>query len=147
MEVIHPLHNSGKIKVLNKHFAAIWTGSRTPRIEPNPFEMTKHWCLLDAKGPSIDLPYISYSPDHLLEDICPDLFRWRDALCYQNPPSKVNFRTDPGLFRELVEPLDFSKPYDPEAVQAIHARFSVDNTSRRIDAQDLIDAELGSEEV
>lgn len=131
-----------KIKVLNKHFAAIWYGAGAPRIEPNPFEMAKQYCLLDAKDIKVDRPYFSYSPDYRLQDDFPDLFAWHDALTYQNPASKVNFRLNPDRFRQMVEPLDFSKPYDQKAVDAIHAEFSGGNTKRAVDPAEIIEAEL-----
>lgn len=118
-----------KISVINKSLMH-YNG----RILPNIFEMVKAYCLAHEKGAlSKYLPYIDGVSDYLFEDNYPDLFKWRAALTSDNPPEKVNFRTDFERYRQLVEPIDFSKPYDDELANSIRQQFAV-KQSKKVEA-------------
>lgn len=129
-----------RIKILNKHLAAITWGNSTPVIEGNPFEMAKQYCILDAYN-KLPLPR-SVSFILRFEDDYPDLQRWYGALTNPNSPTKISYRANPARFRELVEPLDFSKPFDEKLVESIKQEFSGVSKKLEINADDLINAEL-----
>lgn len=133
-----------KIKVLNKYFMLVEYGHRSPVIEPNCFELAKQACILDAtRGKSLPLPHTGYSPNWMFQDDYPDVFDWLAGLSYQNPPSKVSFRSNPQRYRELVEPLDFSKPFDRSVVEAIHAEFTAGGRSKvDISGHDILHGDL-----
>lgn len=133
-----------KVKVLNRHFALIDYGHGAPRVEPNPFELAKQACLLDAaRGGSLPLPHFGYWPDWRMEGSHPDLFKWMSALMHQNPPSRVSFRLNPQRFRELVEPLDFSRPFDERVVKSIQAEFTAGGAVRaEVSGEDILHGEL-----
>lgn len=129
-----------KIKVINKKWAAVSYGNGSPHILPNPFEMAKEYCMLDASGkvpvPCLVYDVLPYEENH------PDLVRWFEALITQNSPTKIYYRSNPARFKELVEPLDFSKPYDQSVIDKIQAEFSGVIQKQQINADDLINAEL-----
>ena len=130
---------NNKIKVINKKWAAITYNTGSPRIEPNPFEMAKEYCILDANG-KVPVPSFSYDV-YKFEDNYPDLVCWFEALGFQNS-SKIHYRSNPTRFRELVEVLDFSKPYDQSIVDKIQAEFTGVVVKQELNADDLINAEL-----
>lgn len=129
-----------KIKILNKYFAAVSYGG-SPYIEPNPFEMAKQFCLFEVEKNNLPLPRFNYDTNKF-EDDYPDLCAWVCGLTQPNSPTKVVFKSNPNRFRELVEPLDFSKPYDNKLVQDIHREFIGAAVKVEINADDLINAEL-----
>ncbi len=130
-----------KIKVLNKYFALITYSAGSPRIEPNPFELAKQFCLMEVEKNNLPLPRFNYDV-YKFEDDYPDLAAWLCSLTQPNSPTKVAFKSNPQRFRELVEPLDFSKPYDKNLIQEIHNEFSTVMKKQEINADDLINAEL-----
>ena len=133
---------SYKLKTINKHFALEETVYSRRSIIPNPFELSKQMVLLRVIiGKKIPLPYTAYSCYKYEEDY-PDLIKWFEGLTQPNSPSKIDFRRNPKRFRELVEPLDFSKPYDQSVVDAIHKEFEGVSKTQEIDASDMIAAEL-----
>lgn len=131
-----------KIKAINKYFAEITYGNSSPRVEPNPFEMAKQHCILDAtRFKSLSLPRTGYDV-YRFEDDYPDLAEWFLALSFHNSPTKINYRANPALFKELVEPLDFSKPYDQRIIDDIQSQFAGISQKLEINADDIINAEL-----
>ena len=133
---------TAKLKPLNKHFCVRDDGQR--RVVPNPFELCKQRCLMEAGRVVVDLPYFPYAP-YEYEESHPDLFHWLDALSRKNPPYDRRYKVDPKRFRELVEPLDFSKPFDRAAVEAIWAEFRAAETppAAAPDAEDIAVEEMG----
>lgn len=133
-----------KLTIINKHFMAVHD-SGSSRIEPNIYEVAKAFCLASARGLlSKHLPYSNGVIDYRYEECAPDLFKWYYALTGDNSPGKVGFRSNPNLFFKLVEPLDFSKPYDPQLVESIRSQFL--SSERKIEALDAEDIELGDEQ-
>lgn len=110
-----------RIKVINKYFALIWYGSGSPGIEPNPYEMAKQYCMLSRK--SLPLPRYGYDV-YKFEDDYPDLVYW--------------WETAQNHTREVVEPLDFSLPFDPTVFPIIHSP----KKKPGLNPDDLINAEL-----
>lgn len=111
-----------KIKVLNKHLALIYYGSDCPFVEDNPFETAKQELLLEASGRKLPLPRMRYRVD-CYEDDHPDFVQWYCALSNPNPPSDIDFKQDPELYRSIVEPLDLSKPYDENVIKKLYDAF------------------------
>jgi hypothetical protein len=118
-----------KIKVLNKYLALVTYGNGSPRMEANPFELTKQSVLYEQKSKNLPLPRFGLD-NYRFEDDYPDLILW-----WQN--SNI-------LPPEIIEGLDFSKPYDSELINKYkNERKSIKKIE--INADDLIDAELNAE--
>lgn len=134
-----------KVRVINKYFVEVTYETGTPYIVPNPFEMAKQHCILDAtRWKSLSLPRFGYDV-YNFDRIAPDLLQWCYSLGFQNSPTKINWRSNPELFKQLVEPLDFSKPFDQDVVDRIKEQFTVDVKQAQLDATDFINAELEGE--
>ncbi len=134
-----------KIKAVNKYFAEVTYGNGTPYIETNPFEMAKQHCILDAtRHKSLSVPRFAYDVNKFEEDY-PDLAYWFLSLSFHNAPTKMNYRSNPTLFKELVEPLDFSKPFNQMVVDDITAQFTGKEVKQEVNIDDIINAELSDD--
>ena len=133
-----------KLRVLNKFFCERHErGQRT--VVPNPFELAKQRCIMEAGKVAVDLPYFPYGC-YEYEDDYPQLTQWLEALTRRNPPDDTKYRANPARMRELLEPLDFSKPFDAAAAAAIWEEFRATPQGRAlIDADDIVDRELAAE--
>lgn len=131
---------SNKLKVINKYFCFAWREymengkkvSQTKTIIPNPFELSKQYCVLQASGKKLELPHNGYSLWYEYEDDYPDFYKWCEAVynkCFDI---------------EAISKMDFSKPFDEEVVKAAMGK-KPDKNNLKIDASDIIEAELSEE--
>ena len=115
-----------KIKVLNKHLALVTYGNSSPRMEANPFELTKQAILYEQKSKSLPLPRFGLD-NYKFEDDYPDLVLWWEFAKVLPP--------------EIIEGLDFSKPYDSELINKYRQEKKAIKQIE-INADDLINEEL-----
>lgn len=118
---------SYKIKVLNKYLAYITYKNSAPRLEANPYELAKHQVIYEKTKSNLPLPRIGLDL-YRFEDDYPDLVLWWQYASI--------------LPLEILETLDFSKPYDDELI----ARYFKPKEQKKSEwnADDLINAELDS---
>jgi len=90
-----------EIKVLNKTLAFVTSGKSYPIFEGNPFELARQQVIYEKTKSNLPLP--RYGLDlYRFEDSYPDLIRWWDNAGV--------------LPIEILETLDFSKPYDSDLI-------------------------------
>ena len=116
---------TSSFKIINKHLMATRRHSNGHwEIGPNIFETAKAWVIADAYGRLAG--FLPYSVPDLGWPSMPDDWTqrlWPVALRRDNPPGRFDPRINPDRFRELVEPLDFSKPYDDAVADRIRVEF------------------------
>lgn len=131
---------SNKLKIINKNFCYSWSESigsdgvkvsHRKEITPNPFEVSKQFCILRASGKSLELP-CSYNFWNKWEDDYPDFSRWCEAVC------------DKCYDIEAISKMDFSKPFDEEVVKAAIGK-KLEENKLKVDVSDIIEAELSEE--
>jgi hypothetical protein len=114
-----------KIKVLNKHLAFITYGSGSPQFIANPFELAKQQVIYEKTKSNLPLPRFGLDLYYLEEDY-PDLIHWWNNAGV--------------LPMEVLETVDFSKPYDDNLINQYWKPKQQKQIA--INADDLINAEL-----
>lgn len=123
-------------KILNKNFMLIRKNSGSWRLTHNIIETTKQYCLWHATGQAEKyLPISVEIIDYRLEETFEDLFKWGYAL--RTNWDTCNYQSDSALFRQLVEPLDFNKPYDQAVIDAIRAQFKGKKQVKEVDSSEI----------
>lgn len=114
-----------KIKVLNKYLAFVTYNNSLPKFEANPFELAKQQVIYEKTKSNLPLPRFGLNL-YYLENDYPDLIHWWNNASV--------------LPMEILETLDFSKPYD----DALIAQYSKSKEKKKVEinADDLINAEL-----
>jgi hypothetical protein len=134
-----------KVKIINKMLMSVqWREGESRHVMPNLFEAAKAFCVAHAKGLAIELPYFVGVLDHRLAETYPQLGDWYSAFTSDNPPQKVSFQGKADKLKELIEPIDFFKPYDATLAESIRSQFTTASSRRAVDAQELLEAELFS---
>lgn len=110
------------IQVINKHLA-----KHGNAIIPNPFEATKAYLIAHAENKlTKHLPHsvsVLIYPYDSPEDIGYNLHKWYQALMSYG---LIDYSKNPKLFRELVENIDLSKPFDPVVAESISSKFKAE---------------------
>lgn len=101
------------------------TGNESSRTEANPFELAKQSVLYKQKAKNIPLPHFGLDL-YRFEDDYPDLVMWWEY-------AKV-------LPADILEAIDFSKPYDSDLINKYRAQKSIKKVE--INADDFVNAEL-----
>lgn len=115
-----------KVKILNKYLAFVSYGNRAPKFEANPFELAKQQVIYEKTKSNLPLPRFGLDL-YKFEDDYPDLIHWWNHAGV--------------LPLEILETIDFSKPYDDNLI----AQYSKPKEQKKVElnADDLINAELG----
>lgn len=114
-----------KIKVLNKYLALVTYGKGSPHFEPNPFELAKQQVIYEKMKSNLPLPRFGL-----------DLYKFEDSY-----PDLIHWWNNAGVLpMEVLETLDFSKPYDNVLIMKYWK--PKEQKKVEINADDLINAEL-----
>lgn len=121
-------------KAINRNLAVMRLNiGDTFRLIPNPWEFTKAYIIADAESKWDQ--YLPLTIGNSIETESPqgrDLELWRIWL------TGGQFRTNPSLFRQLVEPLDLSKPFDEKLAREISEKFKPKSKEKiTIDAAEI----------
>lgn len=130
-----------EFKVINKSIMLTRPNNRCSWVvEPNIFEAVKAEVIWDAKYPSKQyLPRFRLFFD---TEKYPQLLDWRDAFSSDNIPGTFSFRGRGSELAELIEQIDFSKPYNKQLAESIRAKFTTTPTKRiDVDAVEIAENE------